>query len=115
MVMMILVQNAKVRVAERVAIVSGAGSAEGIGFAAAARLVRAGLRVVIGATSERIRERAAELEAIAAELHGSSDSNSSNTLSSMDSSPGQWMKTVGQTLWNVNMPLSSTSAIGRAA
>lgn len=80
-VMMILVQNAKVRVAERVAIVSGAGSAEGIGFAAAARLVRAGLRVVIGATSERIRERAAELEAIAAELHGSSDSNSSSTAS----------------------------------
>ena len=74
-VMMILVQNAKVRVAERVAIVSGAGSAEGIGFAAAARLLRAGLRVVIGATSERIHERAAELEAIAAELHSSNNSN----------------------------------------
>lgn len=75
MVMMILVQNAKVRAAERVAIVSGAGSAEGIGFAAAARLVRTGLRVVIGATSERIHERATELEAIAAELQ-SSDSSS---------------------------------------
>ncbi len=85
-VMMILVQNAKVRVAERVAIVSGAGSAEGIGFAAAARLVRAGLRVVIGATSERIRERAAELAAIAAELHSNSNSNS-NSNSSSTASP----------------------------
>lgn len=58
--------------AERVAVVTGAGSAEGIGFAAAARFVRAGLRVVVGATSERIRERAAELEAIAAETLASS-------------------------------------------
>lgn len=64
-------QDAKMPVPERVAVVSGAGSADGIGFAAAARLVRAGLRVVIGATSERIRERAADLEAIAAEVHGS--------------------------------------------
>ena len=53
----------------RVAVVSGAGSPDGIGFAAAARLVRAGLRVVIGATSARIEERAAELERIAAEVH----------------------------------------------
>lgn len=63
-------QNAQLRVTEptteRVAVISGAGSAEGIGFAAAARLVRGGTRVVIGATSARIRERAAELEAIAA-------------------------------------------------
>ena len=53
----------------RVAVVSGAGSPDGIGFAAAARLVRAGIRVVVGATSERIEERAAELERIAAEAH----------------------------------------------
>lgn len=55
------------RVAERVAVVSGAGAPDGIGFAAAARLVRAGYRVVIGATSDRIIERASELEHIAAE------------------------------------------------
>lgn len=55
---------------ERVAVVSGAGAVDGIGFAAAARLVRAGVRVVVGATSERIRERAAELEAIAEECVG---------------------------------------------
>lgn len=64
-------RDAKLPAAERVAVVSGAGSAEGIGFAAAARLVRAGLRVAIGATSGRIRDRAAELEAIAAATHGS--------------------------------------------
>ena len=48
----------------RVAVVTGAGSADGIGFAAAARLVRAGYRVVVGATSARIEERAAELDAV---------------------------------------------------
>lgn len=53
----------------RVAIVSGAGSPDGIGFATAARLVRAGYRVVVGATSDRIDDRAFELEAIAA-AHG---------------------------------------------
>ena len=51
---------------ERVAVVSGAGSPDGIGFATAARLVRAGYRVVVGATTDRIAERAAELERIGA-------------------------------------------------
>lgn len=70
-------RDAELRVAEptaeRVAVISGAGSAEGIGFATAARLVRGGIRVVIGATSARIHERAAELEDIAAELHPDSN------------------------------------------
>lgn len=65
---MIPMRGAELRVAERVAIISGAGSAEGIGFATAARFVRSGVRVVIGATSGRIRERATELEGIAAEM-----------------------------------------------
>lgn len=60
----------------RVAIVSGAGSPDGIGFATAARLVRAGYQVVVGATSDRIHERVAQLEAIAAE-HGSTAGSSS--------------------------------------
>lgn len=47
--------------ASRVAIVTGAGAADGIGFAVARRLVRAGYRVVIGATSERINDRRDEL------------------------------------------------------
>ncbi|MBN9612730.1 MAG: SDR family oxidoreductase [Actinobacteria bacterium] len=66
--------------AERVAVVSGAGAADGIGFAAAARLVRAGTRVVIGATSERIRDRAAELETIAARVGGHVQGTGSGTL-----------------------------------
>ncbi|MBL3686154.1 SDR family oxidoreductase [Leucobacter zeae] len=54
-------------VAERVAVVSGAGAPDGIGFATAVRLVRAGYRVVVGATTGRIAERASELERIGAQ------------------------------------------------
>lgn len=50
----------------RVAIVSGAGAPDGIGFAIARRLVLAGYRVVIGATTDRIEQRAAELQALVA-------------------------------------------------
>ncbi|MCP2366648.1 3-oxoacyl-[acyl-carrier protein] reductase [Agromyces flavus] len=45
----------------RVAIVSGAGSAEGIGFAAARALGELGAGVVLTATSDRVHERAEEL------------------------------------------------------
>lgn len=45
------------------ALVTGAGSPEGIGFAIATELVRAGLRVAITATTGRVHERAAELGA----------------------------------------------------
>lgn len=54
-------------VVERVAVVSGAGAPDGIGFATAMRLVRAGYRVVVGATGDRIHGRAEELERAAAE------------------------------------------------
>lgn len=47
--------------AGRHALVTGAGSAEGIGFACARVLARQGARVSITSTTERIRERAAEL------------------------------------------------------
>ena len=43
------------------AIVTGAGSEIGIGFAVARRLVASGHQVVIAATTERVHERAAEL------------------------------------------------------
>jgi 3-oxoacyl-[acyl-carrier protein] reductase len=43
------------------ALVTGAGSAEGIGFAVARRLHEAGARVVITSTTQRIHERADEL------------------------------------------------------
>ena len=48
---------------EQVALVTGAGSAQGIGFAVARRLHAAGARVAITSTTERIYERARELDA----------------------------------------------------
>ena len=48
---------------EQVALVTGAGSALGIGFAVARRLHVAGAHVVITSTTERIHERARELNA----------------------------------------------------
>jgi 3-oxoacyl-[acyl-carrier protein] reductase len=45
------------------ALVTGAGSADGIGFAAARTLMERGASVVVTSTTERIRERAAELGA----------------------------------------------------
>jgi 3-oxoacyl-[acyl-carrier protein] reductase len=45
------------------AVITGAGSAEGIGFAIARRLHSAGVRVVITSTTERIHARARELDA----------------------------------------------------
>ena len=48
---------------EQVALVTGAGSAQGIGFAVARRLHAAGARVVITSTTKRIYERARELDA----------------------------------------------------
>lgn len=46
----------------QVAIVTGAGSAEGIGFAIARRLHAAGLHVAITSTTDRIHQRARELD-----------------------------------------------------
>jgi 3-oxoacyl-[acyl-carrier protein] reductase len=45
------------------AIVTGAGSAEGIGFAIVRKLLAAGAQVAITSTTERIQERARELDA----------------------------------------------------
>lgn len=49
------------RFTDRVAIVTGAGAPDGIGAAVARQLVAEGAGVVLGATSERIHDRAAEL------------------------------------------------------
>ena len=47
----------------QVAIVTGAGSADGIGFAVARRLLAGGAKVAITSTTSRIVERARELDA----------------------------------------------------
>lgn len=49
----------------RIAVVTGAGSAGGIGFAIAKALIASGARVCITATSDRIHDRAAELGCMA--------------------------------------------------
>jgi 3-oxoacyl-[acyl-carrier protein] reductase len=49
------------KINEQTAIVTGAGSAEGIGFGVAKKLMEAGARVAITSTTERIHERAREL------------------------------------------------------
>jgi 3-oxoacyl-[acyl-carrier protein] reductase len=49
---------------DRVALVTGAGSPEGIGYAAAVALARAGCRVVIAGLGTRIHDRARELTAL---------------------------------------------------
>jgi 3-oxoacyl-[acyl-carrier protein] reductase len=54
----------------RVALVTGAGSREGIGFAAARLLGRRGIAVAVASTTQRIFERAAELEAEGIEAGG---------------------------------------------
>lgn len=48
---------------EQTAIVTGAGSPEGIGFAIARTLLSAGARIAITSTTERIHQRARELDA----------------------------------------------------
>ncbi|MBI4940022.1 MAG: SDR family oxidoreductase [Actinobacteria bacterium] len=51
---------------DRVAVVTGAGAPDGIGMAVARLLVSRGARVVLGATSDRVHDRAAELGPAAA-------------------------------------------------
>ena len=54
----------------RVALVTGAGSESGIGFAAARILGERGARVAIAATTGRIHARAAELAELGIEAEG---------------------------------------------
>jgi len=56
--------------ARRVALVTGAGSADGIGFAAASLLAHRGLAVVVTSTTARIHRRVAALAAQGAEAAG---------------------------------------------
>jgi 3-oxoacyl-[acyl-carrier protein] reductase len=54
----------------RVALVTGAGSPDGIGFACARLLGAAGARVVVTSTTSRVEERVAELQALGVESAG---------------------------------------------
>ena len=54
----------------RVALVTGAGSATGIGFASAMLLAELGASVAVAATTDRIHERAAELGRVAERASG---------------------------------------------
>jgi 3-oxoacyl-[acyl-carrier protein] reductase len=53
-----------------IAIVTGAGSAEGIGFAAARQLAAGGTRLVITSTTDRIHDRVAELTELGSDAVG---------------------------------------------
>ena len=55
---------------QRVAIITGAGSAQGIGFAAARLLGVGGNRVVVTSTTDRIFERVTELRAVGIRAEG---------------------------------------------
>ena len=55
---------------QRVALVTGAGSATGIGFAVARALAGAGLAVAVCSTTERIHDRARDLELEGAQAAG---------------------------------------------
>ena len=61
---------ASVEFSERVALITGAGAADGIGFASARALASVGTRVVISSTTPRIFERVEELRAAGADARG---------------------------------------------
>ena len=54
----------------RVAVVTGAGSATGIGFAVGVALGRLGARVVLAATTDRVDERVKELRGLGVSATG---------------------------------------------
>ena len=54
----------------RAALITGAGSESGIGFAAARALAELGASVTVAATTERIHERVAELTSLGYAAHG---------------------------------------------
>ncbi len=55
---------------ERVALVTGAGAADGIGFASARALAASGARLVVTSTTRRIFERVEELSAVGVDARG---------------------------------------------
>lgn len=68
----------------RVALVTGAGSPEGIGFAAARTLAARGARVAITATTERIPELVAELGAFGVVADLTADESARRVVSEVE-------------------------------
>ncbi|MDJ0324551.1 SDR family oxidoreductase [Cryobacterium sp. PH31-AA6] len=69
----------------RTALVTGAGSASGIGFAAARMLGELGARVVLTATSERVHDRVAELAALGLGV------DATGIVCTLDAAAGAWV------------------------
>ena len=63
-------EREKMSTLNQVAIITGAGSAEGIGAAVATMLGRTGMKVVVTSTTDRIHERAADLRRAGIDAHG---------------------------------------------
>lgn len=66
---MVLTMTHPYSLAHRTALITGAGSPDGIGVAVARQLARQGARVALAATSDRVRERAQELASEGFEAH----------------------------------------------
>ena len=62
--------KAQIYFEDKVCLITGAGSSTGIGFATAQIVGKLGAKVLLVATSERIHERAKELEALGIEAKG---------------------------------------------
>jgi len=60
----------KTRFKDRVALITGAGSETGIGFAAVCNLARAGARVALTSTTDRILERAKTVDVSGTDVKG---------------------------------------------
>jgi 3-oxoacyl-[acyl-carrier protein] reductase len=68
--MTMMITTAGLELAGRVAVVTGAGSPTGIGFAVCRRLGELGAAVALTATTERVHDRASELERLGIQAFG---------------------------------------------
>jgi 3-oxoacyl-[acyl-carrier protein] reductase len=89
----------------RAALVTGCGSAEGIGFACARMLARLGARVAITSTTERIVERAAEIGGdVSAHVADLTDHEQALALVEAAGDPDVLVNSAGLAQTGVHMP-----------
>ena len=86
---------------QRVALVTGAGSAEGIGFATARALGRRGLALVIASTTERIAAEAGRVDVLV---------NNAGMLQTGVELPDGVVEELGLAAWRAQLEVSLTSA-----